>query len=274
MSACPVCGGESLPAPFGLAACRRCGLASKENKYFGPPAYAAGLAGEIYGSAKARLFSLALDLLDREFPGRGRLLDIGCATGELMKAAAARGWSAEGVELDPALAPKAAALGFKVVARPVEEAGLEKGAYDAVTVLEVFSQMERPAAACAGIFAVLKPGGMVYIREFNAAFHLALARLEAAGVFRPLGSSPSVLHNFNFRARTLRVMLEAAGFADIRIRNSRPTSGDPYRTGGALGGLLTPALKVLYYTLAQALWLVSLGRVYAGSALIVTARKR
>lgn len=227
----------------------------------------------IYSTAKKALFSESLDYLDLALPDRGRLLDIGCAGGELLKAAASRGWLAEGVELDPALALKALARGFEVCPRPVEAAGLEVGAYAAVTVFDVFTQMDKPAAAAAELFRLLKPGGIIYIRDFNAAFHIPLYRMEEAGLFNFLGASPSVVHNFNFRAGTLRVMLERAGFRDVRVRNSRPTAGDPYRTGGKLGGFLTGALKILYYSLAQALWLVTFGRVYAGSALIVTAKK-
>ena len=273
MSACGVCGGAGREVLPGILECGSCGLAYREEKYFGAPQYSEGLAAGIYGSAKARLFVQALDLLDLEFPGRGRLLDIGCASGELLKAAADRGWQAEGVELDAELARQAQAAGFKVTPRPVEEAGLDGNSYDAVTVFEVFCLMAKPAAAAAELFRVLKKGGLFYARDFNAAFHLPLSRLEAAGLFRPFGMRPAVLHNFNFRARTLRALLERAGFTEIKIRNSRPTSGDPYRTGGALGGFLTRGLKFLYYTLAQALWYASFGRVYAGSSLIVTARK-
>ena len=273
MSACPLCAGEARAAQPGVLACRACGLVYKEEKYFGPPAYAEGLAEDIYGRAKTGLFAAGLDWLGRRLPGKGRLLDVGCATGELLKAAAARGWLAEGLEPDPALARKAEAGGFSVERGKLGGAGLVPGAYSAVTVFEAFCLMEDPAAAAAGLFGLLRPGGALYAREFNASFHLALAGPEAAGLFRPLGARPAVLHNFNFRARTLRVLLERAGFTEVTVRNSRPTSGDPYRTGGRLGGVLTAGLKVLYYWLAQALWLGTLGRVHAGSALIVTARK-
>lgn len=275
MNKCPLCGADNTSASLpGLLQCAACGLAFKTERYFGSPAYAPGLDDGIYGSAKRKLFSEALDFLGRTLPAKGRLQDIGCAGGELLKAAAARGWKAEGVELDAALAMKAANIGFQVYSRPVEEALLDSGAYQAVTVFETFSQMDKPAAASAEIFRLLATGGVIYIREFNAAFHLFLAGLERRGLFRPLGASPAVLHNFNFSARTLRVMLERAGFTDIRIRNSRPTSGDAYRTGGRLGGFLTGGLKVLYYWLAQALWFLTFGRVFAGSALIATARKQ
>ena len=271
-SFCPVCG-AAVTASGELLVCGACGLAYKSEKYFGAPVYRPGLEEDIYSGAKAALFREALDLLDSALPSRGRLLDIGCAGGELLRAAAARGWEAEGVEINPALAVKALAHGFEVYPKPVEEAGLGGASYDAVTAFDVFALMGEPAAAAAELVRLLKPGGVIYIRDFNAAFHLPLYRLEKAGFFRPMGVNPSVLHNFNFRAGTLRTMLMRAGFREIKIRNSRPTSGDPYRTGGRLGGFLTGALKVLYYWLAQALWFLTLGRVYAGSTLIVTARK-
>lgn len=200
-------------------------------------------------------------------------MDIGCAAGDLLKAAASGGWEGEGVEINTVLADAASSSGFKVFRRPVEELGLPSVNYDAVTAFEVFSQMSKPAEAIAAIHHILKPGGILYAREFNAAFHLPLFALEKTWFFGPLGIRPSVLHRFNFRAASLRFMLERAGFHDVRIRNSRPTSGDPYRTGGALGGFLTGLLKVLYYWLAQAVWAVSFGKVFTGSSLIITARK-
>lgn len=270
---CPVCGGAARPALDGLEVCRACGLAFLTEKYFSAPVYAPGTEADIYVEAKVRLFEEALTELGRMLPGKGALLDVGCAGGELLKAAAARGWRGEGVETDAGLAGKARAAGFTVYANPVEQAGLEREAYGAAAVFEVFSQMSDPAAAAKAICEALKPGGAVYVREFNAAFHLPLRRLELAGLFKPLGASPAVLHNFNFGARSLRAMLERAGFREIKIRNSRPTSGDPYRTGGRLGVFLTAGLKVLYYTLAEALYYLSFGRVLAGSSLIAVARK-
>jgi len=270
---CPVCGAAASPAAAGLLECGACGLDFKTEKDTGPAVYAPGFEAGIYGAAKEKLFASGLDFLGRVLPHRGRLLDIGCAGGELLKAAAAQGWEADGVELDPCLAQKAAGLGFHVYSRPVEDCFLDSETYNAVTVFEVFSQMEEPGRAVSETFRIIRPGGYIYIREFNAAFHLPLYVLELRGLFKPFGLRPSVVHSFNFRAKTLRLMLESAGFRDIAIRNSPPTSGDPYRTGGALGGFLTGALKVLYYRLAQALWLITFGRVYAGSTLIVTAKK-
>ncbi|HCC47231.1 MAG TPA: hypothetical protein DEQ38_03815 [Elusimicrobia bacterium] len=270
---CAVCGGatgESLP---GLGKCLSCGLVFRIEKIFAAPVYEPGLEEDIYRGAKQGLFSSALAFLGARFPRQGKLLDIGCAAGDFLKAAALRGWEAEGIEIDTNMAAKASSGGSKVYASPVEALGLPGQYYEAITAFEVFSQMDNPAAAAAEISRLLKPGGILYARDYNACFHLPLHRLELKGFFRGLGVRPSVVHNFNFGPRSLHLLLQRAGFRDITIRNSRPTPGDPYRTGGRLGGFLTSLFKVLYYYLAQALWLITLGRVYAGSALIATAKK-
>jgi hypothetical protein len=68
-------------------------------------------------------------------------------------------------------------------------------------------------------------------------------------------------------------MLTSAGFRDIKISNSLPTTGDPYGTGGKLGAALTGLVKVLYYYMAQSLYFASFGRLFAGSSFIVQAEK-
>lgn len=272
-SVCPVCAGRLSSLLPGISECAECGVAVCPVRVSTAPAYVPELVREIYVSAKTRLFAGALDLLERELRGPGLLLDIGCAGGEMLRTASARGWKAEGVELDPALAAQACAGGFRVIARPAEDAGLESGRYDAATVFEVFCLMTDPASAAAAVFSALKPGGTIYVREFNAAFHLAAEAPLPRRLFGVFGLRPSVLHNFNFRAASLRALLGRAGFRDIKIINSRPTDGDPYRTGGRLGGALTGWLKFLYYFLSEAVFYASFGGVFTGSSLIVTAKK-
>ncbi|OGS50735.1 MAG: hypothetical protein A3J79_06540, partial [Elusimicrobia bacterium RIFOXYB2_FULL_62_6] len=257
----------------GLLECDTCGVAVGTRRASPAPEYIPGQAGDIYVAAKKSLFALALDFLEREAGGPALLLDIGCAGGELLKAAAARGWKAEGVELHAGLSAQAAAAGFRIYARPAEDAGVEDARFDAVTAFEVFSAMTDPAAAAAAIFAALKPGGTIYLREYNAAFHLAAETPALRRAFGIFGLKPSVLHNFNFRAASLRALLGGAGFRDIKIRNSRPTEGDPYRTGGPLGRGLTGRLKFLYYYLSEAVYFAFFGRVFTGSSLIATAKK-
>lgn len=268
---CPACGGAALPADkAGMNHCRVCGLAWLDDKIFGAPVYDGDREKDIYAGGKLALFGGCLASLAARFPARGRLLDIGAASGVFLELAKADGWAAEGIEVDPRLAAAAAAKGFKIYNRPLEELGLPDGSYDAVTVFEVFCLMSDPFKALAELGRTLKPGGLVYIREFNGAFHMAL---EGRRIFGLLGLRPAVVHNFNFTAESLRRALAAAGFGRVKIKNSTPTSGDPYGTGGRLGAALTGLLKVLYYCGAQAVYYASFGRLLAGSSFIIEARK-
>lgn len=268
---CPACGGEALPAGnANMNYCGVCGLVWLEDKSWVAPVYEPGRKKEIYAGGKLELFGRFLASLAARFPERGRLLDVGAASGVFMELAKADGWKTEGVEIDPGLAAEVAAKGFKVYTEPLEELKLPAGCYDAVTAFEVLSQMADPVKASEEIGRTLKAGGLVYIREFNGAFHMAL---HGRRIFELLGLRPAVVHNFNFTAESLRRMLAAAGFKRVKIRNSPPTSGDPYGTGGRLGSAFTGLLKVLYYYAAQAVYYASFGKLFAGSALIIEAEK-
>lgn len=268
---CPVCDARDI-SPFrpGMSRCHACGLVWARNKYSGVPVYDDGREKEIYGGGKAALFGRCLKKLAERFPGRGRLLDVGAAYGTFMGMAKADGWNAEGIEIDPKMSSAALAAGFKVYNRPLEDLDLSDASYDAVTVFEVLSLMADPVGAVAETYRVLKPGGLVYIREFNGAFHMVL---EGRRVFEVLGMRPSVVHNFNFTAESLRRMLIGAGFRRVKIKNSPVTAGDPYGTGGRLGAAFTGFAKFMYYCTAQIVYYASFGRLLAGSSLIVEAEK-
>jgi SAM-dependent methyltransferase len=253
-----------------MSSCRACGMVWREEKYFGQPVYEPAREDDIYAGAKAEIFKRCLALLSRLFSARGRLLDIGSAYGGFLESAKKDGWTVEGVETDAQMAVVVEGKGFKVYNRPLEELALPAASYDVVTIFEVLCLMDDPLKAAQEIHRILKPGGVAYIREFNGAFHLAL---EGCWIFEALGLNPSVVHNFNFPAESLRRMLGRAGFKDIRIRNSRPTRGDPYGNGGWLGASLTGLAKILYYYGAQGVYFASLGRLLAGSSLIIEARK-
>lgn len=268
---CPACGAREI-SPFrpDMSRCPVCGLVRLLKPYSGSPVYEEGMEKDIYGGGKFALFERSLRALACGFPSRGKLLDVGSAYGVFMGMAKNDGWNVEGIEIDSKMSLSAEAAGFKVYNRPLEELALPDASYDVVTIFEVLCLMEDPFKAVSGISRALKPGGLLYIREFNGAFHMAL---EGRRIFEVLGVRPAVTHNFNFTAESLRRMLALAGFRNIKITNSRPTAGDPYGTGGRMGAALTGAAKILYYYAAQLGYHASFGRLLAGSSFIVEAEK-
>ncbi|PYM23909.1 MAG: hypothetical protein DMD78_10730 [Candidatus Rokuibacteriota bacterium] len=206
--------------------------------------------------------------------GRGRLLDIGCGSGEFLALARERGWSVEGVEVSPRGAALARRRGLTVHA---ELDDLKDEAYDVVTLWNVIDFFARPGADMRHIHRVLAPGGATLVRAPNAVFQLAVWRLSRllvwpgpvakllrqAYFFQPLVWSP----------RTLRTLLKDTGFADIRLWNSELSYGDPYHAASPARERMVTAVKLGLRGLAQVVALTSRHRVLIGSSISALARK-
>jgi 2-polyprenyl-3-methyl-5-hydroxy-6-metoxy-1,4-benzoquinol methylase len=227
----------------------------------------------IYFKSKIKLFNYGLKVLNFYFPQKGRLLDIGAAFGDFMELALKEGWQVEGVELSDKMVQKARQKGLTIYSNPIEDLDLKSGSYEAITAYEVFSQMETPKKAMLEVYRILKPQGVLLLREFNSIFHIKLLGLFNLKLFSVFNLKPGVMHNFNFNKQSLETLLRNTGFKEIRIKNSRPTIGDPYGTGGKLGSIFISVFKTVYYILSQAIYYLSFGNLCIGSSLVVIARK-
>ncbi|MDT8287627.1 MAG: class I SAM-dependent methyltransferase [Elusimicrobiales bacterium] len=256
----------------GLLVCRGCGMSRAVEPVFHEPGYEGLDKRDIYLSSKRRVINSLVGELRRFIPSGGRLLDIGCASGELMKAARAAGWDCYGVEISGALAERSRAAGFTVYNGAIEDYS-GRTEVDAVVFYEVLSQMNDPRGALDRAFSLLRKGGMVFIREFNASFHLRALSLSGSLPLRLLGLRPGVVHNWNFTPAAMHALLERSGFDSIEVRNARPSSGDPYGTGGRLGPLAVSVFKKIHFTLASLVSALSGGRSLISSVFEARARK-
>lgn len=269
---CPACAADKVLKRGGLLICKSCGLSRSAEPGFYEPGYEGLDEKDIYLSSKRRVFDSLVGELRRFIPSGGRLLDVGCASGELMRAAAAAGWSCSGVEISAPLAARARADGFEVHHGTLETFPAGRR-FDAVVLYEVLSQMNDPRGALDRAFSLLRKGGMVFIREYNASFQLRALSLSGSLPLRLLGLRPGVVHNWNFTPAAMRALLERSGFDSIEVRNARPSSGDPYGTGGRLGPLAVSAFKKIYFALASLLSALSGGRSLISSVFEARARK-
>ena len=157
-------------APGRILRCRVCGFGFRETRF------AAQQLAELYRHMDAGMYQSEMEgrrrtgarhlqIVER-FARRGRLLDVGCASGVFLSLAAEAGWEATGVEPSETLSQQAAdALAGRgaIYGTILEEASLPPAHYDAVTLWDVLEHVPDPLAMLRQCSALLKPGGLLFL---------------------------------------------------------------------------------------------------------------
>src|SRR5207248_2562579 len=155
--------------------------------------------------ARRRMFARHLDRIERLLPA-GRVLDVGCATGDFLMSARARGWDPIGVDPSPAAA-QARAAGLPIRGKTIQDADVRPHSVDLVTFWDVLEHLPDPVADLRRAGTLLGPGGMVALTVPDAGG--AVARLSGRRWF---GYKTAGEHLQFFTGSTLSRVLRAAGF--------------------------------------------------------------
>jgi SAM-dependent methyltransferase len=174
----------------------------------------------------------------------GRLLEVGCAGGWLLKHATEQGWEARGVELSAEAVAHARGLGLDVFHGDLADAHLPPCSFDLVYMGDVLEHVPEPKTALLEAARVLKPGGHLYLRgpitTNSMARRLALAVYRLAGRDIVLREPP--YHLLEFRPQSLRLLFERAGLAVVGLRQSKIPAGQPHGEKSALQRAVMNAL--------------------------------
>ena len=152
-------------------------------------------------------------LIRREFPSPGRVLDIGCALGLFLDMARAEGWGTVGVELSEFAAQWARnKLDLDVRTGTLRDVHLPKNSFDVVTLWATIEHLADPIGTLREAHRVLKPGGLILITTG-----------EVEGILDKLSKGlcywyEPPAHLYYFSTRTLRAMLQKAGFRTLRVQ--------------------------------------------------------
>jgi 2-polyprenyl-3-methyl-5-hydroxy-6-metoxy-1,4-benzoquinol methylase len=164
-------------------------------------------------------------------PGGPRLLDVGCGTGEFLVRMRDVGWEVHGIEPDPTSAAVARNADLDVQQAGLEDAQLENGSFNAITLNHVIEHLHNPGAALARCRELLRPGGVVWLATPNID-GLGHSRFGADW----FGLDPP-RHLVLFTQRSLSGLLRQAGFAAVhRIRAYRADLTYPASTALEEGG--------------------------------------
>ena len=149
------------------------------------------------------------------FVQNGRLLEIGCAGGLFLEIAGERGWEVTGVDVSREAAEEGRRKGLNIYDGTLGENLSHLKDYDVVLMLDVLEHLRNPLECLELIYKVLRPGGIVYIITPNAGS--ASARIWGAEWphLKPKE------HLCLFTRRSMRIIIERAGFELMKISTSR-----------------------------------------------------
>lgn len=93
----------------------------------------------------------------------GRLLDIGCAYGQMLEAAKAAGFEACGIELSREAGKYLNQQGYRAYNKPVEEVDFTDDYFDVITMIDLLEHIPEPRKFFLCLARILKKGGLLFI---------------------------------------------------------------------------------------------------------------
>ncbi|MBZ5689386.1 MAG: class I SAM-dependent methyltransferase [Acidobacteriia bacterium] len=159
----------------------------------------------------------------------GRLLEVGCGSGTMLKGMANLGWRAEGIDSDPRAAENCRRRGLNVRAGFLEDLQYPANYYDVVTMSHLIEHVHEPLELLIECHRILKPSGRL---------SLVTPNINSAG-HRVYGSSwfhldpPRHLHIFS--VASLKALLQKAGFRSMKIRTTIRDAAGAYVGSRSIG---------------------------------------
>ena len=174
-------------------------------------------------AAEERRAAHFLAVIERHRPQTGRLFDVGCGLGFLLRQAQGRGWQVAGNELIAPLAEQLRANeDLAVAAGRLPALDLPPASFDVVTAYCVLPHMSEPVAELRAAAHLLRPGGL-FIAELPAdgLFRRAARWLAAAGSDWGLRHVYHGGHRLAFGPESIRRLCALAGLEVVAV--------EPYR---------------------------------------------
>ncbi len=206
-----------LHPPERIVRCRRCGLIYVNPRPNGRELLRsyARMVDEEYTREEIGRRSSARIILDRlkRLRKRGRLLDIGCASGFLLDEARKSGWETDGVEISRwAAAYAREKFGLRVFVGKLRKANFPDHFFDAVIMKDTIEHLTNPRDTLIEIRRILKPDGVLCINTPDVgSFWSKILKAKWWGINQS--------HLFYFSRRSLYRLLEATGFSVLATRS-------------------------------------------------------
>jgi SAM-dependent methyltransferase len=113
-------------------------------------------------------FNRYLDLIEKAYGKKGKLLDVGAATGFFLDIARSRGWETAGVEPSDHAAGLGRLKGLDVRTGTLDEFQAADHEFDVITMWDVLEHVPEPRQTLRQVHHLLKPGGIIAINTPDA----------------------------------------------------------------------------------------------------------
>jgi SAM-dependent methyltransferase len=151
---------------------------------------------------------------------KGRLLDVGCATGDFLQLAQNNGWAIRGTEYSPYAAKFAGdLLKADIYCGHLMDARYEDSFFDVVTFWHVLEHLHDPMRYLQEAHRILKPSGLLVIAVPNVNdYVMQIAyRLVKGRRLKLFSKDDREIHLYHLSAETLRNYLQKTGFECLKI---------------------------------------------------------
>jgi ubiquinone/menaquinone biosynthesis C-methylase UbiE len=139
----------------------------------------------------------------------GRILDVGCGSGNFLAALRSRGWNAYATEFSDAAVAMARRRGITVHRGTVEDAGYPDDHFDVVTMWHVLEHVPAPRETLDELRRILKPDGLLVVEvPDSASLTFRLCGRDWMGLDVPR-------HLQHFTPTTLVRLLTDSGFTPV-----------------------------------------------------------
>lgn len=144
----------------------------------------------------------------------GRLLEVGCGNGRMLRDMQSLGWQVHGVDFDEAAVAKAREKGLHVAHGDLHSQGYPGDHFDAIVMSHVIEHVHEPSAILRECHRILKPGGRLVMVTPNSD---GLGHRLFGANWRGL-EPPRHLHIFN--VKTLTRLLDKEMFIESEVRST------------------------------------------------------
>jgi ubiquinone/menaquinone biosynthesis C-methylase UbiE len=141
----------------------------------------------------------------------GKLLEVGCGSGDMLKLMQELGWHVEGVDFDHKAVENAQRKGLHVSHGALEAQAYPDNHFDAITMSHVIEHVPDPVLLLSECYRILSPGGRVVIVTPNSD---SWGHAKFASSWRGL-EPPRHLHVFNPQSFT--ILSQKVGFRILKV---------------------------------------------------------